>query len=275
MKKSALILCIVCIVLVACGVVLCLVGNAMGDIFESSGKTPDDTVRTVISGNLSTLVIKSESADVTIHGGAESDYIETVGVKSNMLTVKNAGITISDKKDYLSMVYDTVMNFNGLRNIFFPGGNYDGAKKIDIYLSDASTPKQINIELGEGNIEITGLSGSTDYGLRVEGEGSVRMKDVNTSSRLDLYVASGNATLDFVKYTQLSGRIGKGSLFMQTDLLEQNFDLSCKSGQIYICDESQGTGYVLSSGEAPRAEFVVENGNINIRDEKNTENTNN
>ena len=256
MRKSYIVLCILCAVLIGAGTVLCLIGRASGDVFDNSNTHSDTPVISNVSGTLSSLVIKCDKADVTVHGGAESDYIETV-------SIKNA--------DYFTAAYNTVMNFNGLRNILFPGKSYSGDKKIDVYLSEKSSVKQINIEIENGTVQIFDMKSSTDYGLRINGKGEISAENVSTPSRMDINVNDGNVTLRSTTCLQLEGGIQTGNLHVYADAKKQNCSLKCSDGQIYILDESQGAEYEKNVGEASKLTFSVGSGNIYIHGEEKSE----
>ena len=270
MRKSYIVLCILCAVLIGAGTVLCLIGRASGDVFDNSNTHSDTPVISNISGSLSSLVIKCDKADVTVHGGAESDYIETVNIDADMINVKNSEVSIKNA-DYFTAAYNTVMNFNGLRNILFPGKSYSGDKKIDVYLSEKSSVKQINIEIENGTVQIFDMKSSTDYGLRINGKGEISAENVSTPSRMDINVNDGNVTLRSTTCLQLEGGIQTGNLHVYADAKKQNCSLKCSDGQIYILDESQGAEYEKNVGETSKFTFSVGSGNIYIHGEEKSE----
>lgn len=268
MKRSAIVLIVFCLVLIIAGIILCLVGNSMGDVFDNTVITDGDYVKTTqIDKNVKKIIVKYTDATVNVYGGAASDYIETVNIADDEIDLASASeITVSNKKDYITMAYDTVMQFSGLRNILFPGKSYTGEKTVNIYLSGELNMTQLNFSLESGDVNIKNLDSNTDYGVEITDTGNISVDTVSTKSNIDLTCASGNVSLNAVTCEHLTGSIGTGNLHAHEEKPgEHHYDLTCENGMVYLNEESQGSTFKVDNTlDAWRITFKVANGNIHI-----------
>ncbi|MCI8332668.1 MAG: hypothetical protein HFE78_07570 [Clostridiales bacterium] len=274
MKKSSLILPIFSIVLIAAGVTLCFVGKAKGDVFDNTVLTEGDYIHTTdITSDLNNIVIEYSNAEINVIGGADRNYIETFNISdAEINTSKASGITISDTSDYFSLAYDTIVHFNGIRNILFPGQSYSGNKKINIYLTGDYNVTQLHFTLENGNINVSHLDSNTDYNFTIKGKGDVSFEETSTKSQAYVKVNEGNVTLKQFGCVLLEGNIQTGNLHCYEENSGKHlYNLTCENGMVYLLGESQGSQYIVDTGSnAVNIDFSVQYGNIHLNDlEKN------
>lgn len=281
MKKTSIVLCIFCLLLIVSGIILCFVAKGSGDVFDNTALTEGaNQKRTPIDESKIKLIVDYTKVTIHVYGNAQESYIDTINIDDDQIKIKNNEITITDKSDYLTMAYDTVTKFDGLRNILFPGKSYTGEKTINIYLKDDQKLTQLNLKTEGGEVTLQALNANTDYNIRVDGMGDITLKDIATESSISLHTDTGNVTLDEVTFMTLNGSIGVGNFCYTTPTPKgQICDLKCTAnGTVYVYDEenpdsengtSRGSEYKLEADEAeqtgdslPGLTFSVENGNI-------------
>ena len=276
MKKSSIIFCIFALALIIAGAILCFVGKSKGDVFDNSVLTDEDYVKkTDITSALNYIVVDYQNVTINVYGNAQSDYIETINVDDSQInTSKSTGYTVSDSSDYLSMVYDTVTNFNGIRNILFPGRSHSGQKTVNIYLSGNYNITQLNFKIENGDVNIYDLDSNTDYNINISGNGNALLERVRTKSNTQINIAMGNVTLKDVSCTLLNGSIHTGNFHCYEENPGKHYyDMSCENGMVYLLEESQGNSFVIDdSANTAKIQFGVKNGNIHINQSENTQN---
>lgn len=269
MKKSSLILLIFSIALIIAGTVLCFVGKSKGDVFDNTVLTDGDYRKEIaINADLNNIVIDFSKAEINVFGGAERNYIETVNIEDSQIDEKASGITISDSYDYLSLAYDTIVHFNGIRNILFPGQSYSGDKKINIYLTGDYNVTQMSFSLENGNITVSQLESNTDYNFTIKDTGDITFDQVATKSKAYINVKNGNVALKQMSCVLFEGVIETGNLHCSEENPGQHFyDLSCENGMVYLLGESQGNKYVVDTGsDTSKIDFSVKFGNIHLNE---------
>ena len=176
-------------IIIVLGLIFCIVGsvlaNKAGDKLFAE-KTDKGSVYTYEfdGGNVDRMTIDVADAVVNIIGGSEKSYIELCNFDENYYTfnLSNRIVKLSESRDFQSVLrfWENGLTFKGMRYIF-KVGQPAGEKAVNIYLTEKDAVKNFTISCGEGKINVSNLSTSTDYNLTLD-NGAVNMENITTDS---------------------------------------------------------------------------------------------
>lgn len=129
-------------------------------------------------------------ADVNIIGGAESNRIELVNFANNRYDMTVSATTVSiEETSGLSGLFG--FGFDGLRNYLNSARVTSRDKTVNIYLTDASGMRLIDIDIYSGDVSASGVVADADFDVSLE-YGSVLFERTQTSGELKVDIAEGN-----------------------------------------------------------------------------------
>ena len=271
MKKSGIVLCVFAVILLISGIILCKYAESSAskadiNLFDASSGV--DNIRSVeITDNMNYLIINYESAVINVYGNSDRNTIELVNFSDNNVSVKSAGITISNSKDTFSFIYDTLKNFGGIRNIIFPDKAPTGDKKINIYLKADTTLAQLKFNIVNGDVNISNVESNTDYYINITGEGNVSLSGVKTKSNIKLNVSKAQKiSLYDIKYRSFEGELNEGNVYLIENAIGKHlYNIESVNGRVYVSSESQGNTFIKEAAlEQTDFSYKVQTGNVYI-----------
>lgn len=272
MKKSGIVLCVFALVLLLCGICICQYAKSSAardgvDIFSNTVTGENGNVRTIsIDSDLNYIIVNYDNVYINVYGNSDRNALELINFTENNISQKNTGITITDSKDTFSSLYDTLKNFNGIRNIIFPDKAPKGDKKINIYLSGEYNITQLKFVLENGDINISDLDSNTDYTVSLTGQGNVSMFNVKTKSNIKINANEAKISFSDVEYHSVTGTLTKGNAYLtENNAGDHIYNTKCIDGRIYLNSESQGTSYINETAMYQNSfDFEITNGNLYI-----------
>ena len=222
-------------VLLVAGILLCLMGyiTAKGEdasLFDQIENEDGNYVRIeeFDPASIKKISLDIKYAEVNVIGGAETDRIELINFANDRYDMTVSATTIAiEETSALSGLFG--FGFDGLRNYINSVKVTSRDKTVNIYLTDASDMRLIDISLYSGDVRATGVSVNTDFNIDLE-YGSVLFEEVNTEGNLVLDILEGN--LD----------IKSSNIFSNTSKLSYGYE-SIERSKVTRINAEIDTGY--------------------------------
>ncbi|MBE6632490.1 MAG: hypothetical protein E7623_07310 [Ruminococcaceae bacterium] len=286
-------------VLAAVGIIICLVGfiTAKGNDTPLFNQTQNEDGNYVYVHEFDYESVKKISAElsyanVNIIGGAESNKIEMINFPIDEFSLTVGATTVSiEERSGLGSLFS--FNFSGFRNYLNSVKMALKEKTVNIYLTDSSAIKLLDIEIYSGNANVSGVRNDTDIVFDI-GYGSLLIEDIKSAGGLDVKIREGNLDMknselyshksellygyEYIEdsaLTEINSDIKKGYFKYKTsknDLLSGVLRLKTDNGRVRFGGDiyengsfSQGMEYVGVSGVVQTIiEVHVSDGNIMI-----------
>ena len=144
MKPTSIIFLCLSVLLVVGGIVTCYIASGMArdagiELFETSSDIEGNNIinNELDADGLNKVSLILKNADVAIHGGAESSYIELVNYGTNTYSyaVSNGILSVDESVGFLSLLNftDTSVSFGGLRQYLKWRGKSGEPRSVNIY----------------------------------------------------------------------------------------------------------------------------------------------
>lgn len=219
MKPTSVIFLIVSILLACLGVLLCVTATSLATeqgvgIFAQVGDEDDNYVATEYFSEeeLKKIVVKVSNVSVNVIGGAEESKIELVNFANGAYSVQagRSTLQISDNAGISGIIdlENFKINFNGFRDYLpyirnFVLGLPQKEQVLNVYLTDDADLVNFNINVGSGDITVSGLNVDCDYKIVLE-SGVVHFEDVITTSSVQIEsIQSSNIDIKKVETNEL------------------------------------------------------------------------
>ena len=173
MRPASLIFLVLAVILAISGVITCSVAKSMAakegvELFYQTIDTENNSTYTydMSADTVNKIVLNISDADINIIGNAKSNYIELINFNINTygFTVSNNVLTVDDTLSLMSIFNFTEggIEFKGLRHYLNTNAFASKPKTVNIYLTEASMVKMMNITLASGDLNISDITFNTD-----------------------------------------------------------------------------------------------------------------
>ncbi len=299
MRATSIIFLILALVLVLVGITTCAVADAMADeqgivLFDQIADENDNLIYTYNYAHdaIKKVSVDVEDADIFIHGGSESAYIELVNFTKGSYDLSSTNLTLSvvDNSSLLKLFSLTTdgFNFDGFRHYLKSFDFGDKPRAIHIYLPTDGAIKQFDIKVSTGNLSLSDVVLEADLSVEV-GEGEISFERLKTASDLSLKlekgtvyfsgvesrtltVDAGEAEIELDEYAAARGltinlRVGDILLRpVQADYAGHTVQLSAPNGKVRYFGEALDGGYDMigTNEDAYTVAMTTEDGDITV-----------
>lgn len=228
--------------------------------------------------DIAKISIDATDADISVHTGSESDYIEFINFNENYYSISttNKVVTFEERVSLSSIIafWDGNYTFKGVRSILNLGGTPDGKKEVNIYLKSTSAIKGFTFSITEGNITVKNAGSNTDYVITMD-SGSVIMNNVSTESKVTINGNNCDLKLKGCSFKYFAGDIA--NVTMNADISNiHSFEFTGKSGKMTasLSVDSETSDVRISSeetfsynGQVYNANYSSNDKTVNVTDE--------
>ena len=258
MKPTSIIFLCLSVLLVVGGIVTCYIASGMArdagiELFETSSDIEGNNIinNELDADGLNKVSLILKNADVAIHGGAESSYIELVNYGTNTYSyaVSNGILSVDESVGFLSLLNftDTSVSFGGLRQYLKWRGKSGEPRSVNIYLTDEYQLKQLEIKVEDGDVTIDGSKCKTDYSIEI-GKGSLVFTNNNSNSTLTIAVGEGNVSVGNSSIINLGVTIKRGDFdYSVSNYAYQSYSIVTDDGAVYLAGKEYGTSLFAST----------------------------
>lgn len=211
--------------------------------------------------NVNSLEVSNSTGQLTILEG-DTFKVETENVSKNFEAevTKDGTLKILDNNKNINFLW---FRFNGINN---PNS------KITIYLPKEFIAKEVKLDTGAGNVDISGIQ--TEYLLLSAGAGNMNGTDI-TAKRAKIDGGVGNINLENVNFQSSDFDCGVGNLTVEGTLLGKN-EFDCGVGDVnlnltgniddYDVKADAGVGNIRLNGDKISSEYHNSNNASNSID---------
>lgn len=274
MKPTSKIFLIFSVVLVIIGSSLYIVGYGIAKKDEKTlfSQLEDEDgnskiVYDISEENLNKINLDIWDADINISPTDSNSYIELINFNEIFFnySIQNKIMKMKMGIDLLSFfkVSDTGLSFDGIRNYFKYVPNTFKRKQINIYLSDDENIRVFDIELQNGNIDISGISSNSDY-LILLNSGDINFKNIENASLFEGEIENGNIYMSDFSAKKVLLEAKKGNVELNTGGYAFAYDLKTEFGEITANGESLGSDYYHGDPEMDSLRIRIVAGDIKI-----------
>ena len=272
MKPTSIIFMILAAILIAVGVILCVVGGSMAgngdpllcDTVDAEGN--EISTYTLAEFDLTDVDVDMKNVEVNVIGQSTESYIEfkNINAVTYDFVINKHKLTLTSVNPFnvSSMVKfrENEGGFAGLRHYLYLGRYKDEAAQINIYLTPEQSLSSVKVKVKNGDVNVKNMTSDTEYDLSAV-EGNVIYENTVTASALTVSAKKGNFTFSAsdVKSLDFTVENGNGKFTLSG---QYNFSCQCESGKIYLDDENIGDSYAGVYPEAAAeegAEIVLPN----------------
>ncbi len=282
MKPTSLIFLALALVLFISGFSVCKVAEGMAeaqdiDLFSQSIDKNGDAVYVynISKDDLSKLSLVFSDVDVNIIGNAEASYVElkNFDINSYKTSLSGAVVTVDGTANFLSSLIDMSgggFGFKGLRYFFMNKPEDTRPRSVNIYISNTSWLKTVDVKVTSGNVNISDITNAIDYDIEIS-EGDVLFENVTTSAIADINSANGNVTVKRSNISSLSASINAGDLTIEANGAfsgdTSTYRVQTVDGNVTYNGEDKGEELkIKAADEKNTVKANVTSGNVIIND---------
>ncbi len=267
MKPTSVIFLILAAILIVGGIVLCFVagGIASGadvelfcDYLDENGNAV--TEHDIAGKSLSSITIDLDNAIVNVIGGAEKSFIKVENFPDKAyefwLTAGEINFRDTDAMSIFSSfrINESGFGFDGLRHYLALNKYKDKPSVINIYIAATENITDININVENGEINISSLDVSSEINASVD-DGKITLDNVNSTGKAN--ITAENATLSFLScdISDTIANISESGTINCEIKLQHVFTLNCaSSGNVYLDSVKANADY---SGVYPAEPIII------------------
>ncbi len=285
MKPTSLIFLALSVILFVGGFMACGIAKSMAKtqgikIYDQEINAEGDSVYTynISDESITKLSLVFADVDVNIIGTAEDSYIElkNFDVNSYKTTLSGSSVTINGTVSFISSMIDMSgggIQFKGLRYFFLDKPDPDRPKTVNIYISENSGLKSLNVTTEKGTVYCKNLSNPIDYYITTN-DSDIVFDKIETISIAELKTTNGNISITTSEIATLSANIENGNLLFEANGAYSanlaTYNLMATEGIVtYNGTKSEETpGELKITSPAPKCliKALVTNGNITVND---------
>ncbi len=295
MKPASVVFLIFSVVLIIGGLVICSVasGRAANEgvaLFDTAIDEYGNSVREYALNDelIEKIAVDLDNVRVRVIGGSDRSYCKLVNLKQGdyMVVEETKALTVKRSSDLAEStdVWNLVTGFHGLRQ-FLPGRAGSGEPEICIYLSDRAAPTSLQINVVDGNVEVSRIASETDISVTV-GSGNVSLHEITGAGTVQVISETGNASVTDmdasrcnvsvktgeIALSNVTGecviRMEKGPVALElpgADTTAYNISAKTSYGTVTVDGETQtGTYYVFAQEEVASYTVISVAGDIAI-----------
>jgi hypothetical protein len=264
------------VLLIIGGVVTCYTAAGMArdagvELFESSETEDGDNIvkNALDEDGLNKISLILKNTDVNIYGGSDESYIEMVnyGVNSYSYTETASILTVDESVGFLSLLNftDTSVSFGGLRQYLNWKNKDEGRHKINIYLTNSYSIKQLEIKLDSGDITVNNVKNRADFLVKIS-KGNLLFNNNTSNSAATVDIGEGNATFRSSNLITLDATLGQGDLrFYVFNYSLQTYNIATGEGEVYFNGEDKGMtlntstpmGFITINAELKKGDVYI------------------
>jgi|GEM_PF-3255134 len=267
MKPTSVIFLILAAVLIASGIVLCLVSGAIAagadvelfcDYLDEEGNAV--TEHDVAGKTITSLNIDLDSAVINIIGGSEKSFIKVQNFPDKAYEFWLTAGELNFKDTHALSIFSSFrinesgFGFDGLRHYLAVNKYEDKENVINIYLARTDNINTVNIKVNEGEINISNLNVGSEINLEVN-NGSITLDGVESPGKADIKGENAIFTFNSCKISDTIADIKESGTINCELVVQHVFTLNCaSSGNVYLDSVKANAQY---SGVYPSQPIVI------------------
>lgn len=278
MKPTSIIFIIMAVIIIAAGVITCAVASNLAreagiELYNGTVNEDGDSVIEYVysSDKVNKLLLDLGEADVTIIGGADESRVELVNFSQNRyeLSVSESCLTVSDSLNLMSFLKMTSGGggFSGFRHYLRDGFANRGRRRVTIYISGEETIRQINVSVGSGSVNISGITQNADFTVNST-SGDVSLNALSEISTVTMTLVDGDAgIITSSRGGNFNVTLRRGELkLIAPDYTTRSWSLSAPLGGITMFGNVAGSVYEHTAAGQAGGRFTakVDSGAISV-----------
>jgi hypothetical protein len=137
----------------------------------------------------------------------------------------------------------------------------NGAKTVNIYVSDSIDLTQLTVYAERGTVNIHDMDSITTYTIEVDkATDNITLNNINTGSNIHLSIGDGSVSVKEVNAVKLEAKLTSGNFYFTpigSPEYGYNYDLTTENGSIYI-NEDDSLSIKNGSQSSYRAALTAE-----------------
>lgn len=247
MKPTSYIFLALAAVLLFGGIITCTVAESMAkangtEIFEQKKNKDGDMVYKyeLTDEKLSKLELEFENVEINIIGSSDKSYVELKNFDPFQYSTTLSGSTVSvdGTVSGLSSLIDLSgggIKFKGLRYLFFDKPSASRPRSVNVYITDASQIKTLNLNIKKGSVTLKNINNSIDYNISSQ-SGKVYLDNIVTESVINLKITNGDVDIINSEFVSLFGDMTGGKISVDMSTVSPEFisyDVQTENSNIY------------------------------------------